>query len=96
MELRLLTGPLSSLQMIKSGGIILTGENSRTRRKPCRNATLSTTSPTWIALGANPSLCGEKPVTNRLNNDTASSCSLQFTYSHLYVKDGCLLGCSAV
>jgi hypothetical protein len=34
---------------------IWTGENRRTRRKPCTSATLSTTNPTWIDPGANPS-----------------------------------------
>jgi hypothetical protein len=35
------------------GGMILTGENWRTWRKTCPNATLST-SPKWIDPGANP------------------------------------------
>jgi hypothetical protein len=32
-------------------------ENLRTRRKTCPSATLSTTNPTWIDMGANPGLC---------------------------------------
>jgi hypothetical protein len=45
-ELRLLTGTLSIPQMIhewiwSSGGMILTGENRRTRRKTCPSATVT-------------------------------------------------------
>jgi hypothetical protein len=48
-----LTGPLSIPQTIyewiwSSGGIILTGENRRTRRETCPSATLSTTNPTGL------------------------------------------------
>jgi hypothetical protein len=55
-----LTGPLSISRMIhewiwSNGGIILTGENRRTRRKTCPSATLSTTNPTWTDLGTNRS-----------------------------------------
>jgi hypothetical protein len=75
-ELRPLTRPLSTPQMIHewiwiSGGMIFIGENWRTRRKIHPSATLSTTNPTWTALGANPGLCGEKPATNRLSYGTA-------------------------
>jgi hypothetical protein len=56
-----LKGPLSILHMIhewiwSSGGMILTGENRRTRKKTCPSATLSTTNPTRTNLGAKPSL----------------------------------------
>jgi hypothetical protein len=47
----------------------LTGVNSRTRRKTCPSATLSTTNPTWI----DPDLRGEKPATNNLSHGTALS-----------------------
>jgi hypothetical protein len=44
------------------GGMILTGENRRTRRKTCPSATLSTTNPTWIGPGHddywNTTICG--------------------------------------
>jgi hypothetical protein len=50
---------------------ILTGENIRTLRKTCPSATLSTTNPTWIDLGANPGLRGERPATNDLSHGTA-------------------------
>jgi hypothetical protein len=51
--------------------MIFTGENRRTRRKACPSATLSTTNPTWIDLGANPGLCGKRPATNDLSHGTA-------------------------
>jgi hypothetical protein len=49
-----LTVPLSIPQMIYKwiwsiGGMILTGEHRRTRRKTCPSATLSTTNHTWTA-----------------------------------------------
>jgi hypothetical protein len=54
------------------GGMILTGETRRTRRKTCPSATLSTTNPTWIDPGANPDLRSERPATNDLSHCTAS------------------------
>jgi hypothetical protein len=42
------------------GGMILTEENRRTRRKTRPSATLSFTNPTWNELGANSGLRGEK------------------------------------
>jgi hypothetical protein len=67
-ELRPLTGPLSIPRMIhewiwSSGGMILTGEKRRTRRKTCPSAILFTTNPTWTVLGATPVLRVEKPAT---------------------------------
>jgi hypothetical protein len=59
------------MSMENDGGMILTGENRRTRRETCPNATLFTTYPTWIDLGANPGLRGERPATNRLSHGTA-------------------------
>jgi hypothetical protein len=53
------------------GGMILTAENRRARRKTCPSATLSTTNPTRIDLGANPGLRGERPATNDLSHGTA-------------------------
>jgi hypothetical protein len=44
----------------KSGahdGMILTGENRRTRRKTCPSATLSTTNPTGLAWARTPTFC---------------------------------------
>jgi hypothetical protein len=38
------------------GGMILTGESRRTRRKTCRSATLYTTNPILTDPGANPGL----------------------------------------
>jgi hypothetical protein len=48
----------------------LTGEDRSAREKTCPSATLSTTNPTWIYPGSNPSLRGESPATNRLSHDT--------------------------
>jgi hypothetical protein len=53
------------------GGMILTGENRRTRRKPCPSATLSITNPTSIDPGANTGLSGERPATNDVSHGTA-------------------------
>jgi hypothetical protein len=56
------------MRLESDGGMILTGENRRTRRKTCPSATLSTTNPTWIDPGANPVLRGERPATNDLSH----------------------------
>jgi hypothetical protein len=50
---------------------ILTEVNRRTRSKTCPSATLSTTNPTRIDLGANPGLRCERPATNDLSHGTA-------------------------
>jgi hypothetical protein len=52
-------------------GMMLTGENRRTRRETCPSATLSTTNPTWT----DPGLCSERPTTNRLSHGAATHCS---------------------
>jgi hypothetical protein len=64
----------------------LTGENRRSRRKTCPNATLSTTNPTWTDPGSNPGFRVERPATNRLNHGTpwATLIRLQFLTSHLF------------
>jgi hypothetical protein len=49
------------------GGMILTGETRKTRRKTCPSATLSTTNPTWTEPGENPGLRCGWPATNRLS-----------------------------
>jgi hypothetical protein len=51
-------------------GMILTGENERTRRKACPNVTLST-DPTCNDPDANPELRSERPATNRLSHGMA-------------------------
>jgi hypothetical protein len=56
------------MSLERDGGMILTGENRRTRRKTCLSATLSTTNPTWIDQGANPGLRGDRPATNHLSH----------------------------
>jgi hypothetical protein len=72
-----LTGPLSIPQLIhqwiwSSGGMILTGENRRTRKKGCRGSTLCTTKPTLTDLGANPGLSGKKPTKSRPSYGTTA------------------------
>jgi hypothetical protein len=39
--------------------------------KTCPSATLSTTNPTWIYVGANPGLSGGRPATNCLSHGMA-------------------------
>jgi hypothetical protein len=51
-------------------GMIMTGENRRTRRKTCTSATLSTTNLTWTEPVANPFLCGERPAAYCLSHGT--------------------------
>jgi hypothetical protein len=51
--------------------MILIGENTRTRSKPCPRANLSTTNPTWTDKGANQGHSGERPTTNHLSHGTA-------------------------
>jgi hypothetical protein len=55
------------MSLESDGGMILTVENRRTRRKTCPSATLSTTNPTWI----DPGLHCERPATNDLSRGTA-------------------------
>jgi hypothetical protein len=59
------------MSMESHGGMTLTGENRRTRRKTRPSATLSTTNPTWTDPGTNLGLCGERPVNNHLSHGTA-------------------------
>jgi hypothetical protein len=61
------------MSLESDGGMILTGENRRTERKTCPSATLSTTNPTWIVLGANSDLRVGRPKTNHLSHGTALS-----------------------
>jgi hypothetical protein len=44
--------------------MIMTRENQRAWRKTYPNATLSTTNPTWAAMGGNQDLNSEKPAIN--------------------------------
>jgi hypothetical protein len=63
--------PQDDIRLKSDGGMILTGENRRTRRKICPSATLSTTNPTRVDPGANLGLRGERSATNRLSHSTA-------------------------
>jgi hypothetical protein len=66
------------MSLESDGGMILKGENRRTRRKACPSATLSTTILTWIDPGANPCLRGERPATNDLSHGTAHTSFLVY------------------
>jgi hypothetical protein len=57
--------------MENDGGMILTGESEELEEKTSPSVTLSTTNPTWIDLGPNPGLRGERAATNRLSHGTA-------------------------
>jgi hypothetical protein len=71
MRLRLLTAatnghtvhPPDDMSFDSDGGMISTGENQRTRRKTCLNAT-------WTDPGMNLGLPGERPATNRPSHGT--------------------------
>jgi hypothetical protein len=76
------------MSMESHGGMILTGENRRTRRKTCPSATFSTTNPTWTSQGANPGLCGEMLATNCLSHDTAYSNITSVTFISEFRPDG--------
>jgi hypothetical protein len=60
--------------MENDGGIILTGENRRPRRKTCPRDTLFTKNPTLIDPIANLGLSVERPATNRLSHGTTPKC----------------------
>jgi hypothetical protein len=47
------------------------GKPKGSEKLTCPSATLSTIKLSWTALGTNPGLRGEKPVTNRLSFGTA-------------------------
>jgi hypothetical protein len=55
----------------KIGEMVLTGKDRNIRRKTCPTATLSTINPTWIDLGSNPDLRGERPATIYLGHAKA-------------------------
>jgi hypothetical protein len=63
--------------MESHGGMILTGENRRSRSKTCPIATLSTKNPTWTDLGEKLRICGERLAAILLSHGTASSFDLQ-------------------
>jgi len=78
--------------MESNSGMILTGDNRRTRRKTCHSATLFATNPTWTDAGANLGLCVKRQATNRLSHGTDSAyesssiCNLHCLYYTLTNK----------
>jgi hypothetical protein len=66
------SSPRLCVRQESHGGVILTGENRKSRKKTCPSATFSTSDPTWIDSG----LRSDRPATNRLSHDTACCLSL--------------------
>jgi hypothetical protein len=77
--------------MYNHGGMILTEENHRTRRKTCLIATMSTTNPTWT----DPGLRGERPATKCLSHTSSGSIKcdtfLERLLSQRNVRNSCLV-----
>jgi hypothetical protein len=78
-KLKLQTGPLPIPKMThqwiwSNSGMILTVENQTTQRTTSAGATLSTTNPTWTALGTHLGNHGEKLAINNLSYDMSSLC----------------------
>jgi hypothetical protein len=65
------------LSMESHGGMILTGESRRPRRKTCPNSDLSTTNPAWTDPGANLGLRCECVATRRLSHGTGQTDHLE-------------------
>jgi hypothetical protein len=74
------SSPTWCMSMVSCGGMILTGENGRTRRKVCPSVTLYTTKPTWNEPGTNPGLRFERPATNCVNHGTTFRIDWMRTY----------------
>jgi hypothetical protein len=62
------------------GGIIVTGEDRRIRRKPRHSATLSTINPTWTTLALGPGFRGDRPASNSLSQAKAKNYSNFFVF----------------
>jgi hypothetical protein len=73
-ELQPSTGLLSTsrwyMSMDSHGGMILTEENRRTRKRTCPSVALSTINPTWTDQGANMGVSVERQATSRLRHGT--------------------------
>jgi hypothetical protein len=83
--------PPDNMSSESDGGMILIGENRRSRRKTCPSSTLSTTNPTWIDTGANLGLRCERPAINGLSHGTAihnGTLRYQSVYCRLVVVMG--------
>jgi hypothetical protein len=78
------------------GRMILTRETWRTWKEICPSAILSTTNPTWIDLGTNPGLCGERLTSkclSRVMNINLLFCELIYRQTSWLAPSGrfCLL-----
>jgi hypothetical protein len=73
------------------GGIILTGKAEELEEKPVPVPLCPPQKPTWIDLGANPVLRGERSATNDLSHGTAqitiftTSFSISFVISNIWL-----------
>jgi hypothetical protein len=65
------SSPRLYVSMENPGGMILAGQDRRSRRKTCPSITLSTTNPAWTDSGANYSLRDERLATNCMRHGTA-------------------------
>ena len=66
----------------RTGGLILTGENRSTRRKPCSSVSLCTINPTRTKCG--PSVW-DRPATNRLRQGTGHADRIRLIF--IFFKD---------
>jgi hypothetical protein len=66
------SSPSWCMSIESHGGMILTGQNRKTRSQTSLSATLSSTYPIWTDMDTNPALRGETPATNRLSHGTAT------------------------
>jgi hypothetical protein len=78
------------MSMESHGGMILTGENLRTRKTTCPKVTLSIKNFTWADPSANPGLCCERPVPNRLSHGTAHKDTFSYIQCFLF-KASCFV-----
>jgi hypothetical protein len=74
------------MRMESHGGMTLTGETRRTRRKSCSSATLSIANSTWTDPGANKVLRGMRPATNHLSHGTTYT-----TFVFMLCSRSCML-----
>jgi hypothetical protein len=67
------------------GGMILTGESQRTRRKTCPSDTFFTTNLKWTGQVLNPDVRGGRPANNRQNHGMAPN-RLHYCYTIICSK----------
>jgi hypothetical protein len=90
------TSPFSIPQTIyefirSSGGIILTRENPKYRRKACLSFTVSTTNPTWTHLSSNPYFRCQKRAPNCLSYSTTLDEVHSEYYNNTLIEIACFI-----